>query len=93
MSDCATHLNVCVTVCRHSFSPRYLSKISRVTTRIQTFFVKTDGQNKSVNPLSTNPKKSSITLKQFVGNMPTNFLSVFDHFVGLALKELRLITC
>ena len=25
---------------------------------------------------------------QFVGNLPTNWLSVFDHFVGLALKGL-----
>ena len=32
------------------------------------------------------------TIKQitkFVGNLPKNFLSVFDHFVGLALKGLR----
>ena len=28
------------------------------------------------------------TLKQFVGNLPTNCLSVFGHFVGLALKGL-----
>ena len=44
----------------------------------------------SINPLSANPTKWSNTLKQFVGNFPTNCLSVFDHFVGLALKELRL---
>ena len=35
---------------------------------------------KSVNPLSANPTKWSNTL---------NCLSVFDHFVGLALKGLR----
>ena len=29
------------------------------------------------------------TLKQFVGNLPTNCLSVFGHFMGLALKNLR----
>ena len=29
------------------------------------------------------------TLKQFVGNLLTNCLSVFDHFVGLALKGLK----
>ena len=29
-------------------------------------------------------------LKQFVGNLPTNCLSVFDHFVGLALKGLSI---
>ena len=38
------------------------------------------------NPLSANPTKWSNTLKQFVGNLATNCLSVFDHFVKLALK-------
>ena len=44
-----------------------------------------------INPIITiaNPTKWSIILKQFVGNLPTNCLSVFDHFVGLALKELN----
>ena len=41
-----------------------------------------------VNPLSANPTKWSDTLKQFVANLPTNCLSVFDHFVILALKGL-----
>ena len=41
-----------------------------------------------VNPLSAKPTKWSNTLKQFVGKLPTNCLSVLDHFVGLALKEL-----
>ena len=27
-------------------------------------------------------------IKQFVGNLPINCLSVFDHLVGLALKGL-----
>ena len=42
-----------------------------------------------VNPLSVNITKWSITLKQFVGRLPTNCLSMFDHFVGLALKGLK----
>ena len=41
-----------------------------------------------VNPLSANPTKWSNKPKQFVGNLPTNCLGVFDHFVGLALKGL-----
>ena len=41
-----------------------------------------------LNPLRANPTKWSNTLKQFVGNLP-NCLSVFDHFVILALKGLR----
>ena len=41
-----------------------------------------------VNPLSANPTNWSNTLKQFVGKLPTNSLSVFDHFVELALEGL-----
>ena len=42
------------------------------------------------NPLSANPTKWQNTLKQFVSNSrPTSCLSMFDHFVGLALKGLR----
>ena len=43
----------------------------------------------NINPLSVNPTKWSNTLKQFVGKFPTDFLSVFDHFVKLVLKGLR----
>ena len=39
-----------------------------------------------INPFSANFTEWSNTFKQFVG---TNCLSVFDHFVGLALKGLR----
>ena len=42
-----------------------------------------------LNLLSANITKWSNTLKQFIGKLPTNCLSVFDHFVGLALKGLR----
>ena len=42
----------------------------------------------NINPLSANFTKWSNTLKLFVGKLSTNCLSVFDHFVGLALKGL-----
>ena len=42
-------------------------------------------------PSSANFTKWSNTLKQFVGKLPTSCLSVFDYFVGLALKGLRMI--
>ena len=45
-----------------------------------------------INPLSTKATKWSNTLKQFDGKLPTNCLSVFDHFVGLVLKGLRRFT-
>ena len=47
--------------------------------------------NPPFNPLSANITKWSNALKQFVGNLPTNCLSVFDHFVGVALKGLTQI--
>ena len=40
------------------------------------------------NLLSANPTKWPNTLKQFVGKLPTNCLSVFGHFVNLVLKRL-----
>ena len=39
------------------------------------------------NPLSANHKKWSNTVKQFVGNLPTNCLSMLDRFVELELKR------
>ena len=42
-----------------------------------------------INPLSAKFIKWSNTLKQIVGKLPTIYLSVFDHFSGLALKGLR----
>ena len=42
----------------------------------------------SFNLLSAHRTKWSNTLKQFVGKLATNCLSVFDHFVRLALKRL-----
>ena len=41
-----------------------------------------------INPLIAKPTKWSNILKQFVGNLPTNCLSVIDHFAGCALKGL-----
>ena len=46
-----------------------------------------------LNPLSANPTKWSNKLKQFVGKLQMNCLTVFDHFVGLALKGLINVFC
>ena len=63
--------------------------------RIRIFFVDKTTFNfhssNKINPLSANLTKWSKTLKQFVGNFPTNCLSVFEHFVGLALKGLMVL--
>ena len=40
----------------------------------------------NINPLSANLTKWSSTLKKFVGKLPMNCLSVFDHSVKLVLK-------
>ena len=45
---------------------------------------------KNIKPLNAKPEKWSNTLKQIVGNLPTICLSVFDHFMNLALKGLSL---
>ena len=45
-----------------------------------------------IKPLNTNPTKWSNTFKKFVGKLPTNCLSMFDHFVGLAFKGLDSIS-
>ena len=42
----------------------------------------------NISPFSANFTKWSNTLKQFVGNLPTDCVSVFDRFVGLVLKGL-----
>ena len=44
----------------------------------------------SFNPLSANLSQWSNTLNQFISKLPTNCLSVFDHFVKLTLKGLSL---
>ena len=42
-----------------------------------------------LNPLSANSTKWSNTIKQLVDNLPKTCLSVFGHFVKLALKGLE----
>ena len=57
---------------------------------IREIFCKNSKRLSAANPLNANPTKWSNTLKQFVGNLPTNCLSVLDHFVGLALRRLSI---
>ena len=61
----------------------------RITSRFHWKFKQINGKKSLLfplpNPLSANLTKWSNTLKQFVGQQPTNCLSVFDHFVGLPL--------
>ena len=52
---------------------------------IKTFF---EEMNAAINSVNANCTKWSKTLKQVRKQYPMNCLSVFDHFVGLALKGL-----
>ena len=45
-----------------------------------------------LNPLSNNSTKWWNTLKQFVGNLQRNCLSVSDHFVGLTLTKVNVVS-
>ena len=65
-------------------------KIFKQNKKISTNDTKTeeDSNQTLFNPLNTNLKKWSNTLKQIVGNLPTICLRVFDHFMNLALKGL-----
>ena len=56
---------------------------------MSTYILKLCVFDQTINPLCINPTKWLNTLKQFVGNLPTNCFSVFDHFVKLALKGLK----
>ena len=67
-----------------TFAKGYFDKLHMLIVLYSTFY-------NSFNPFSANFTKWSNTLKQFVGNLATNCLSVFDHFVGLALKGLNVI--
>ena len=51
-----------------------------------------NGKIMSDQPFKRQPHKILNTLKQFIGKLPINSLSVFDHFVGLALKGLTHFT-
>ena len=45
-----------------------------------------------INSVNANPTKWSNILKQFVGNLPTDCLTAFDHFVILVPKGLEPFT-
>ena len=65
-----------------------LAFLTDITSHMNNFNTNLQGSDQLINPLSAKFIKWSNTLKQFVGKLPTNCLSVFDHFSGLALKGL-----
>ena len=64
-----------------ALNKRYKSKTNRTELTLLVTITR-------INPLNGNLTTWSNTLKQFVDNLLTNCLSMFDHFVGLALKGL-----
>ena len=76
--------------CRRKFvwSKKWIVKFKQ---QLDRQLSKTDHFRTQPNPLNAKLTKWSNTLKQFLGNFWMNCLSVFDHFVGLALKGLSFI--
>ena len=54
-------------------------------------FVKKKVNIHVLNPFITSPTNNVIHTQAKLQQKPTNYLSVFDHSVGLALKGLRLV--
>ena len=75
-----------------SFFFSNIENVLRISSNLGEFDVLILDFDFEVNPLRANATKWSNTLKQFVGNLPTNCLSVFDHFGKLALKGLMIAT-
>ena len=76
---------VCQNILRCSFSPEKIFCCHlHLIASIKWFFL---------NPLSTNFTKWSNILKQFLGKLQTDCLSVFDRLVGFALKALNACVC
>ena len=70
---------------------RHTLKIFKVLDHFGTLCIKgLKLRSNKLNPLSANFTKWSNTLKQFVGKLQMNCFTVFDHFVGLALKGLSI---
>ena len=74
-----------------SFEKVKVSQWKKKLRLLNTIGVSCKVSDKTVNPLSAKLRKWPNTLKQFVGNLPTNCLSVFGHFVGLALKGSKML--
>ena len=69
---------------------KLIPQIMRYISKFKSTFHQFRGSS-SFNPLSANPTKWPNTLKQFVGKLSMNCLSVFGHFINLALKGLTVI--
>ena len=76
----------CLTLC---FSRYYESFIAIKFFHIEMLVMFGTKLIKSWHRLTQNATKWPNTLEQFIGNLPTNCLSLFDHFVKLALKGLN----
>ena len=61
----------------------YISSLKDKSNSFKLRLITPTEVSKCINPFRANPTKWSNTLKQFVDNLPTNCLSVFDHFVIL----------
>ena len=82
---------ICIYICRQlSIFPNKFCRIYPINLQIDMLCHMSNTYRHAAffNPLSANPTKWSNTFKQFVGNLSTNCLSVFDHFMNLELEGL-----
>ena len=88
--DKLKYCGILVCGCNDGFSERFMwleiTSLNKMPKVISQYYLKTV---KRLSPLSANPTKWSNSLKQFISNLLTNCLSMFDHFVKLVLKGLR----
>ena len=92
-------LNIkCVTICRAKCVGTVISKVlpkicsrQNLVKKSPKFLIPKMKLN-IINPLSANFTKWSNILKQCVGNLTTNCLSVFDYFVRLTIKGLMRVS-
>ena len=69
-----------------TFNSNWFERTLWVAIKETSIFI---GSDHYLNPLRANSPKWSNTLKQFVSKLSTDFLSVFDHFVGLLPNRLN----
>ena len=72
----------------HKASKQFLWEDLKVFSFMRLLPLNTERKLNVHNPFSVDFTKWWNTFKQFVGNLPTNCLSVSDYFVGLAPKRI-----
>ena len=81
--------DTCYQACRSTFDIWFCNETEGVCRTLYFYIGRLGPFCLFLDPFSACFTKWSNTLKQFIDNLSTNCLSVFNHFVGLALKVLN----